>query len=281
LIHAHAALPCGHAAALIKQDLGIPFVVSVHGRDVFSARARGVAAQWRERVSKLVYQSADRVICVSGKVEDEIARAVQCHSSIIYNGVDPELFYPEPSGSVTDPIVLSVGNLIPSKGHDILLKSIAAIASRHPLVHCRIVGDGPDRRRLEKLANELGISERVRFMGRRSHAAVAALMRACAVFVLSSWYEALGCAYLEAMACAKPVIGCFGQGIAEIIHTGHNGWIVAPNDVEELSHALDSLLHDRNLRAQLGTEARRTILAGFTLQHQAKRLVQTYEECAN
>jgi len=90
----------------------------------------------------------------------------------------------------------------------------------------------------------------------------------------------LGCVYLEAMSAGRPVIGCRGQGIAEIIQHGTNGFLVGPDNERELSLALSMLLRDEERRRNLGTVARRTILEGFTLADQAERLARIYRKCA-
>jgi glycosyltransferase involved in cell wall biosynthesis len=103
-------------------------------------------------------------------------------------------------------------------------------------------------------------------------------MRACSVFVLPSRYEGLGCVYLEAMACGKPVIACRGQGIDEVIEHGKNGWLVPINGLEELAQGLSTLLRSPELCQRLGTSARETILSRLTLAHQAQQLAKIYAE---
>jgi hypothetical protein len=149
-----------------------------------------------------------------------------------------------------------------------------------PDLECRIIGVGADRSRFAGLAHDLGIADRVHFLGGRSRAEVAAAMRACTVFVLPSRYEGLGCVYLEAMACGKPVIGCRGQGIDEIIVHGVNGWLIAVDGLDELAQGLLVLLGDRELRQQIGAAARHTILRNLTLAQQAQRLVEIYRKAA-
>jgi hypothetical protein len=280
LIHAHAGLPCGHAAALLARDLSIPFVVTVHGRDVFSSRNGGLIGHWCERVSKRVYGSAARVICISGKVEEDLRSRVQCRSVVVHNGVNAELFCPPVAESGTEAVVLSIGNLIPTKGHETLLRAVAEASGSYPLLRCQIIGVGPEQRRLSRIARELRISDRVQFPGRQSRTSVARAMQRCSVFALPSTYEGLGCVYLEAMATGRPTIACTGQGIGEVIQSGKNGWLVQPDDVQELAKTLRLFLSDSALRDRVGLAARRTVVENFTLKHQAERLAQVYQECA-
>jgi glycosyltransferase involved in cell wall biosynthesis len=196
---------------------------------------------------------------------------------VIYNGTDPEGFS---AGTETGRVVLSVGNLISIKGHELLVRAIAALQDKHPDVTCDIVGEGPERDRLIALAQELRLQEKMHFLGRRKRSQVAEAMRSCTVFALPSRYEALGCVYLEAMAAEKPVIGCTGQGIEEVIQPGVNGLLINPDDLEALTRSLSMLLDDQEMRRRLGRSARHTILHGFTLSDQAAQLSELYREFA-
>jgi glycosyltransferase involved in cell wall biosynthesis len=282
LIHAHAALPCGHAAMLLARDLGIPFVVTVHGLDVFSTRQ--VPGWFGERCAKVsaeVYAAAARVICISEQVARRVREGLghAANIGVVYNGVDASLFSPAPDEAESaNDVILSVGNLIPIKGHDLLLRSLAAIAPNHPQAQCRIIGDGPERIRLQALARELGIEDRTHFLGRRPRPDVAEALRKCTLFALPSWYEGLGCVYLEAMSAERPAVACRGQGIEEIIRHGENGWLIEPKNLSDLTAALHQLLSDRSLREKLGRNGRQTVLQGYTLAHQAAQLLAIYRE---
>ncbi len=282
LIHAHAALPCGQAAAFVSRRLGIPFVVTIHGLDVFNRCFEdGLAAGWRRKASLGVYESARKVICISDKVQrlltDVMGAGVT--AEVVYNGTDPNVFAP---GSTPDqaPAILIVGNLLAGKGHELVLRAFARVRDSHPGLQCRIIGEGADRDRFASLAQDLGINNHVHFLGRQSRASVAEAMRDCTVFVLPSRYEGLGCVYLEAMASGKPVIACRGQGIDEVIDHASNGWLIPVDGLEELVQGLQVLLGDAQLRARIGRAARQTILDGLTLSHQAQHLMKIYEQAA-
>jgi teichuronic acid biosynthesis glycosyltransferase TuaC len=284
LIHAHGPLPCGHAAMLLSRELNIPFLVSVHGLDAFSTvQVTGRAGAWCRRISQHVYGSSRRVICISERVRETVLEGMgsTCRTSVVYNGVDPEFFSPRELSSQSpseSPVILSVGNLIPIKGHDLLIRAAASLASEFPTVRWEIIGDGPERGRLQALATQLQVAYRVIFHGRQSRQQVADAMRRCTLFALPSRYEGLGCVYLEAMSTAKPAIGCRGQGIAEIIQHGSNGFLVGPDNEKELTLAIAMLLRDETRRSNLGTAARDTIVERLTLEHQAESLRRIYRE---
>jgi len=282
VIHAHAALPCGHAAALLSRRLNIPFVVTVHGLDVFNnCHLGGIPAAWRRKVSVDVYRAARSVVCISGKVQEILKTGTPAEtcSTIVHNGVDPSLFSPNPAeGGPFDPEILIVGTLLRSKGHELVLRALGKLRASFPQLQCRIIGEGPDRARFEALARELGIGQQVQFVGRQSRMEVAEAMRRCSVFVLPSRNEGLGCVYLEAMSCGKAVIGCQGQGIDEVIEHRKNGWLVPADGLEELVQGLSALLGSPDLRTRIGTAARQTILERFTLSHQAQQLAKIYRQ---
>jgi teichuronic acid biosynthesis glycosyltransferase TuaC len=282
VIHAHGALPCGHAATLIGREMGIPFVVTVHGLDAYSTKqVSGLPGRWCERVSRMVYRSAQTVICVSEKVREQVLAGAKARveTEVVYNGVDAELFSPSRE-SADYQTILSVGTLIPSKGYDVLLRAFAQVDSEFPAAALKIIGEGAERQHLAQLSSELNIADKVTFVGRQTRRQIADAMKQCALFALPSRYEGLGCVYLEAMATGKPAIGCSDQGIDEIIHNGFNGLLVAPDDLTGLANALRQLLQNPQLRASLGQSARRSILHEFTLAHQASRLAEIYQGSA-
>jgi len=283
LIHAHGPLPCGHAAMLLISELKIPFVVSVHGLDVFSTvQVSGRSGAWCRRISQRAYASSRRVICISEHVREQVLEGMgrACRTSVVYNGVDPEMFSPAGRPEPGMLGILSIGNLIPIKGQDLLIRAVSSLAAEFPLLTLEIIGDGPERSRLQSMAHELKVSDRVRFPGRQSRRQVTEAMRRCTVFALPSRYEGLGCVYLEAMSTGKPVIGCRGQGIAEVVQHGSNGFLVGPENERELALALAMLLRDAALRTRLGTAARDTILDRLTLAQQAEKLARIYRESA-
>jgi glycosyltransferase involved in cell wall biosynthesis len=280
VIHAHGALPCGHAAALLSRSLKIPFVVTVHGLDAYSVRqVRGWAGASCMRTSKEVYAAARRVIGVSRHVCDEVQKGMGGLSSVavVYNGVDPSIFVP--GSDPVPPVLLTVGNLIPIKGHELVVHALKALLPKFPGLTWEVIGDGPERDRIRALAVELGVWSSIRFRGRQNRREVAEACARCTIFVLPSWYEGLGCVYLEAMACGKVAVGCEGQGIEEVIRHGENGWLVPPNGRESLIEGLNCLLEDEPRRRAIGAAARQTILQSFTLAHQARGLRAIFELC--
>jgi len=282
LIHAHAALPCGHAATLLSSSLRIPFVVTVHGLDVFNTCFQhvGPAVRRRHEISANVYRRAARVICISDKVRKLIVDELpEVRTAVIYNGTDTNFFSPAESPTENEAILI-VGTLLRGKGQELVLRAMSRLSNQHPRLRCKMIGEGADRERFAALAKELGLENRVEFLGRRTRTEVATELRDSVIFALPSRYEGLGCAYLEAMSCGKPVIACYGQGIDEIIRHGENGWLIPVDGLDDLAEGLRVLLNSRERRMKMGQAARDTILKELTLQHQAQSLVTIYREVA-
>ena len=282
LIHAHNSLPCGHAAMLLSQELGIPYVVSVHAYDVLSPeQVTGRALAWCRRMSRRVYASSRRVICASESVRAHVLEGMgsRCRTSVVYNGVDPELFSPGDEASSDSLVILSGGTVSSIDGQETLVRTASSLISEFPSLHWEFIGPGRERSRLHNLAQQLGVDEHMRFLGCQSRQQIAEAMRRCSVFVLPSRCKGLEDVCLEAMSTGKPVIGYRGQGVAEIIQHGSNGFLIGPDNERELIVAIAMVLRDEPYRRRLGTAARDTILGGLTLEHQAESLGRIYREC--
>lgn len=284
VLHAHAALPCGEAARLLGRELGIPFVVSVHGLDAYlTEQISGAPGQRCALVCERVYRDAARVVCISEQVREQVIAGSPGlrTAGVIYNGVDPVVFCPPRNPCSGDPVLASVGSLIPIKGHDVTLRAMSELSTEFPKLRARIVGEGIELARLRSLARELGVSDRVEFLGRRTRAEVAELLRASDIFVLPSRYEGLGVAYLEAMASGLPVIAYRGQGIQEVIRHNDTGLLMVERTAEgaprALAAILRTLLKNPEIRETMGKAARQAVISGYTLRHQAEGLLQVFK----
>ncbi len=281
--HAHAALPCGEAARLLSEELGIPSVVTVHGLDAYLTRqVSGSAGQRCAGACHRVYESAARVVCISEEVRRQVVSGNPGlrTTEVVYNGVDAEVFTP-PKNRPGDPVVASIGSLIPIKGHDVTLRAVADLTAEFPNLRLRIIGEGEELGRLQALARELGISERTEFLGRRTREEVADVLRKSHIFALPSRFEGLGVAYLEAMSCGLPVIAYRGQGIQEVIGHNESGILMVEPATGKahsaLAAVLRTLLKNPEMRESMGNAARRAVIGGYTLRHQADGLLGVFE----
>ena len=174
--------------------------------------------------------------------------------------------------------LVTVAHLVARKRHADVLRALWLLRDAHPRVRWVVVGDGPERPRLEALARELGLAERVAFRGALPHAEAVAAARDAAAFVLPSVDEAFGVAYVEAMAGGIPAVGCRGEGGPEEIAAAGGGIrLVPPGDPERLAEELRGLIEDAGWRRELGKAARATVLAHFTWAGCGRETVAAYE----
>ena len=175
-------------------------------------------------------------------------------------------------------IVLFVGRLVPYKGVDVLLRALTSLDAV-----ALIVGDGPLRAALERQAIELGVAGRVRFLGTVDADELAALYRACNVFVLPSVtrQEAFGVVQLEAMTAGKPVVSTdLGTGVGWVNRDGETGYVVPPRDAVALRDALALLLGDAALQRSMGEAAAARVRSSFTLERMIDETLSLYRDVA-
>lgn len=178
--------------------------------------------------------------------------------------------------------IVSVSNLIPLKGIDLNLRALAMVLDSRPNLswEYRIVGNGPHRKELEALTQGLGLSDRVSFLGRISYHDTMQEIWDADIFSLPSWGEAFGIVYLEAMARMRPVIGCIGNGPADFIASGIDGFLVPPKNVQAVATVLEKLLRDPALCAAVGRRAYRTAL-DFSWEANAFRMIELLDLSAS
>ena len=174
--------------------------------------------------------------------------------------------------------LVTVGHLVARKRHGDVLRALWLLRDSHPEIRYDVIGDGPERAALERLADELELDGRVRFRGQLPPAEARAAAQSAGVFVLPSVDEAFGVAYVEAMAGAVPAIGCRGEpGPEEIAAAGGGMRLVAPGDPEALARELRTLLDEPAWRRELGDAARATVEAAFTWERCGQATVAAYE----
>ena len=131
-------------------------------------------------------------------------------------------------------------------------------------------------KKLEKLINDLKLNNIVELYGKRPHDEVLKIMSWCDVFVLPSWNEPFGAVYAEAMAFAKPVIACEGEGISEVVKDGVQGMLVKKKDTVSLANALKKILTDENLACILGRNGRNLVENELNWSYISKQLIDLY-----
>jgi N-acetyl-alpha-D-glucosaminyl L-malate synthase BshA len=293
VIHAHWAVPMGFVGTLAKHVTGIALVITTHGRDVYVNPDAGavVPELWYARpFLRFALRRADRVIAVS---RDCCRHAVAAGTpleriSVIANGVDARLLSPECGNGArirqlfaipqSAKVILFVGSLRRYKGVDVLIRAMPAVLDSDPSAVVLIVGAGPQREDLMALRDSLSLRDTVIFAGSVPNSELVHYEKACEAFVLPSRRESFGIAALEAMACAKPVIGTRQGGLKEIIDDEKTGLLVDPDDSQQLASAILRILRDKILARHLGSNARRKVEEEFDWAQVARQTAATYRQ---
>jgi glycosyltransferase involved in cell wall biosynthesis len=200
-------------------------------------------------VDALAYGRYSRIVCISQGVKETLAghlRRIEAKAIVVHNGIDLARFTARP---VSRPareqgrLVVCVGNLLPGKGQDILLKAIALLPGD---VHVAFAGRGPLEERLRKLARNLGVLERVRFLGYVDD--VSSVYKAARVCVVPSSWEGFGMAAVEAMASGVPVVASRIPGLSEVV--GEAGSLFEAGNPSDLAAKISTLLKSARLWAR-------------------------------
>ncbi len=249
LIDAHYLYPDGVAAARVAQSLGKPFVLTARGSDVTLltryARPRALILDAIRR--------ADAVISVAAALKEELVQlgAPAEKISVIGNGVDLERFRPLDRAAIRRRmrldglVVASVGGLIARKGHEVVIRAVGRI----PDATLLIAGEGPDERSLRDVVRQLGLAERVRFLGALPHADLVEIYNAADALALASAREGWPNILLEAMACGASAVASDAGGSKEVITARAGGRIVEERTPESFAAALQEVCAAADRRA--------------------------------
>ena len=241
LIDAHYLYPDGVAAVALGRAFGKPVVITARGSDV--TELPNFAGP--RRMIKWAMDAAAGLISVSAGLKQAMVELGAKPESItvLRNGVDLDLFRPfdRPLArrdlGLDGPTLLSVGHLIPRKRHDMAIAALNLLPGWRLL----IVGEGPERARLEDMARQLGLADRVRFEGAQPHASLPRFYTAADVLILASSREGWANVLLESMACGTPVVASNIPGNPEVVHSAAAGRIVDHNTPERFAAWIEEL----------------------------------------
>ena len=277
VLHAHCLAPAGHAAARwVRRTSSSAFVVSAHGPDMIHVAGQSSIGH-RACVAGLA--AADVVIANSSwaalRCEEIAGRPLPAR--VVHLGAD--LAFDVPAAASNGRVrIVTVAHLVARKRHEVVLRAMALFDPvRRP--EYLVIGDGPLRPGLERLAAELGVADRVRFLGQLPNPDAVARAAACDVFVMPGVEEPFGVAFIEAMAAGLPAIGSRGEGGPEDIAAAGEGMLlVEPGDAAALAAVIDRLSADRDELRRLGAAARETVAANFTWERSGAETVAAYRQ---
>lgn len=242
----------------------------------FIDRALEVAAFIPKQLSDATVRRADVIVCVS-EAAKELALQVDPNATVFVAppGVDVSKYTPAPPNEDTVDILVAC-YLIKRKQVDLVIRAVHELDKRNVRCNLRIVGDGPDRERLEKLTTELGIDHLVHFKGLVPHNEMVAEYHNAAVFAFVSREEAAAMAPIEAMACGVPVVAT-ATGIAPLLLGDTGAGTIVPSDPTAIASALQHILENPRVRLDMAKAARRTIENHFDWEHVIATYLHAYD----
>ena len=281
VLHAHFG-PVGNSFRFARALWGAPLVVSFHGYD-FSTLPRREGPRMYERL----FATAD-AFTVNSEYTRRQVEQLGCQSERIHHlpvGLNPQEFpFRERTLPPGAPVrILTVGRLVEIKGHEYLLRAIARLREKYPVIQCEIAGDGPLRKKLEELSGELGVKELVTLHGAVSGEQIKRMMAEAHIFVLPSVsvegdQEGQGLALQEAQASGLPVIATRHGALPEGLLPGQSGFLVPERDPVALAEQIQFLIDHPELWPRMGRRGREFVLEHFDIRKLNSRLVELYRK---
>ncbi len=286
LLHVHYALPHATSGWITREMLrsegaDVKVVTTLHGTDITLV---GQDPSFRS-ITRFSIEKSDAVTAVSGWLREQTCEAFGCEEDeirVIPNFIDPGVYdrdrYPchrdalAPEG---DAIVMHISNFRPVKRVEDVVRVFAA-AGESVEARLVMVGDGPQRQLASDTAEELGVRDRVTFLGKVD--SVAELLACADLFLLPSEEESFGLVALEALSSGVPVVGTRGSGLSEVVIDGETGRLHPVGAVEEMAASTVELLADRDLWREFSERGRRDAVERFATDLVVPRYEELYRE---
>ncbi len=285
IIHSHGPLPISN---LIARFSGVPVqVMTDHGPTLGSQ----VKRKWRRTLFLRLFRNLiDGYIAISRNILDTLkAREMISEEkiSLIYNGVDVDALrgaartpaggpFPGLPFDAEAPVIGTVSRLVTDKRLHLFLEACSKIARKNDRIRFIIAGEGPLRGDLEKRSLELGLKDKVFFLGRRDD--VPDLLSAMDIYLCTSMGEAFSLALLEAMALSRPIVAFDVEGVCEAVFHGETGLLIENGDVDGMTNACLSLLEDENKRKKMCEAALLKVRERFSLEKNIRSLDRLYRD---
>jgi len=288
LVHAHDWL-VGDAAITLRDRYGLPLVATIHATEY--GRNRGIHNELQQRIHQLDARfalQATRVICCSNYMANEVNTLFKVPRSIVHvlpNGVDPsnlgrpkQLVPGKPDTVSGEKTVFFIGRLVPEKGVQVLLEAIALLLPHIPELKLLVGGIGPYEAYLRSKVRELGLNDRVAFLGYLDESRRNQYLKLADVAVFPSLYEPFGIVALEAMAAQVPVIVSDTGGLSEVVSHGMDGYKAPPGRPDLLAYYIREILINPGLARDLSRQAWKKVLTVYDWQSIALGTLEVYRE---
>lgn len=260
VVHVHDWYGVLPALALrARQPVRLVMTAHLPLRFGFTYANHPIPVQEKTRLEAMGFRMVDRVIAPSHYIQALLAREYDVPDQkirVVPNGVDVEAFRPVRGPEAEVPTLLAVSRLSDQKGLDYLLEVLRSVRVSRPDAVLRIAGDGPERERVARRAELMGLSRHVELLGYVAHAELPALYAAASVFLSTSVYEPFGLTTLEAMASGCPVVVSALGGAGDFVRDGVDGFVRYPQHLGAFSDAVLSVISEPVVRRRMADSAR-------------------------
>src|SRR5436190_17936205 len=260
------SMPCGPIGLLGRWMCGVPYIISLRGGDVPGAEpSLNFLHRFLRPIRRTVLKNSIAIVANSNGLRKMAETADPFPVQVIPNGVDTEFFTPPSSKPARNNSVLRilfVGRFRQQKNLPFLFRQLAHLPATTFELH--LVGDGPERKHLEGLAQKLGIASAIRWHGWLPPAALPQVYQSADCLVNPSLYEGMSNVVLEAMACGLAVIASRVPGNDELVQEGETGFLFDLQKPDSLLNAFGQLMNDRDLCARLGANPRNCVTKKFS-----------------
>jgi glycosyltransferase involved in cell wall biosynthesis len=266
-VHNHIGDHSGTVTMLAAKLAGIGYSITFHGWPVFfDAKYSRI----KEKVQGARFTRSISYFCRS-----QLMMFSECDDpssfKIVHCGLDIDKYnYRAPRQEIRN--LLCVSRLSPEKGLTVLIRALSLLRERGYDLELRVAGDGPTKEHLQKLASEIGLAERIHFIGFLSEDEIIRELRDSDLFVLPSFIEGIPVSAMEAMAVGLPVIATNVAGTSELIEDGKTGILVRPSDAEALADAVVRLIKDYEFRLRAAELGRKKVIDEFDIHKEAAKL---------
>ena len=280
IIHAQSHLFLTTCSAVKSaKKYKIPAIVTVHG--VLAQRSLPINIAQKTylyTIGSWCLNNATKVICLTKRDAYEVMKyfRIQKRISVIPNGVDIDTFKPSSEEDVN--LIGWIGRFVPEKGLDYLLEAFRIVSKLEPDIRLVLIGDGPLRPRIVKLANKYGLNNKIIITCEIPHEKISDILSRVSLFILPSIKEGMPVTLLEIMASGKPVVGSKISGIMDVINNGQNGLLVPSKNPQAIADAILLLLNDKSLRRRLGRNARQLMVEKYSWNSITNKVEKVYNE---
>ncbi|THE14032.1 glycosyltransferase family 4 protein [Bacillus timonensis] len=287
LVHAHMAYPDNYAGIYVKDRYKVPLITTIRSTDMDIS----IKKNKLKKLLEISLGKSNKIVSPSLQLSKKLKTNFNLDSIHLGNGIYPNVLMEELNEKELEKslrgklenkrVILSISNLIESKGIQYNILAVSKLVAEYPNILYLVIGDGPYEAKLKELVNSLNLENHVKFLGALKHPEAMMYLSLCDIFSMPSWRETFGLVYLEAMFFKKPIILCEDQGMDGSVSHAVNGIIVPPHSIDALVSNIKRLFNDDMFTSKLVENGYELVLNEYDWAIIGKKLLGEYREILN